>query len=67
MADDSEDAVSEEEEEDVDDMDSEEHNVSLAAMEITLLPQLLATFEHIATTYKRLHGASTSVTGHSSE
>jgi RNA polymerase primary sigma factor len=55
VADDSEDAVSEEEEEDVDDMDSEEHNVSLAAMEITLLPQLLATFEHIATTYKRLH------------
>ena len=42
-------------EEDPEEMDNEEHNVSLAAMEITLLPQMLATFEQIATTYKRLH------------
>ncbi len=41
--------------EDPDELDSEEHNVSLAAMELTLLPQVLTTFEHIATTYKRLH------------
>ena len=42
-------------EEDPEEMDNEEHNVSLAAMEITLLPQMLATFEQIAITYKRLH------------
>ena len=42
-------------EEDPEEMDNEEHNVSLAAMEITLLPQMLTTFEQIATTYKRLH------------
>jgi RNA polymerase primary sigma factor len=44
-----------EEEEDPEEIDNEEQNVSLAAMEITLLPQALATFEQIAATYKRLH------------
>jgi RNA polymerase primary sigma factor len=43
------------EEEDPDEIDNEEQNVSLAAMEITLLPQVLATFEQVAATYKRLH------------
>jgi RNA polymerase primary sigma factor len=47
----------EEEEEDPEEVDNEEQNVSLAAMEITLLPQALATFEQIAATYKRLHRA----------
>jgi RNA polymerase primary sigma factor len=46
-----------EEEEDPEEVDNEEQNVSLAAMEITLLPQALATFEQIAATYKRLHRA----------
>ena len=45
------------EEEDPDEIDNEEQNVSLAAMEITLLPQVLATFEQVAATYKRLHSA----------
>ena len=44
-----------EEEEIPDEIDNEEQNVSLAAMEITLLPQVLATFEQVAATYKRLH------------
>jgi RNA polymerase primary sigma factor len=43
------------EEEDPDEIDNEEQNVSLAAMEITLLPQVLATFEQVAAAYKRLH------------
>jgi len=37
------------------DPDGEEQNVSLAAMEVALLPQLITTFEEIALSYKRLH------------
>ncbi len=37
------------------DPDGEEQNVSLAAMECALLPQLITTFEEIALSYKRLH------------
>ena len=40
---------------DPEDIDNEEQNVSLAAMEMALLPQVLVTFEQISVTYKRLH------------
>ena len=43
------------EEEDPEEIDNEEQNISLAAMEITLLPQALKTFEQVAAAYKRLH------------
>ncbi|MBK8176553.1 MAG: RNA polymerase sigma factor RpoD [Rhodospirillales bacterium] len=43
------------EEDDPEEVDPEEQNVSLAAMEIALLPQVLATFEQITLAYKRLH------------
>src|SRR5512147_941140 len=43
------------EEEDPEEIDNEEQNVSLAAMEITLLPQALERFEQVAAAYKRLH------------
>ena len=43
------------EEEEGEDPDGEEQNVSLAAMECALLPQLLVTFEKISIAYKRLH------------
>ncbi|MBL8666158.1 MAG: RNA polymerase sigma factor RpoD [Rhodospirillales bacterium] len=43
------------EEDEGEDPDGEEQNVSLAAMECALLPQLLATFEQISIAYKRLH------------
>ena len=42
-------------EEEDSDPDGEEQNVSLAAMECALLPQLITTFEEIAQSYKRLH------------
>ncbi|MBK8210801.1 MAG: RNA polymerase sigma factor RpoD [Rhodospirillales bacterium] len=41
--------------EEPDDPDGEEQNVSLAAMECALLPQLVVTFDEIALAYKRLH------------
>jgi RNA polymerase primary sigma factor len=37
-----------------DDADDEEANLSLAAMEMALLPQVLETFDQIAATYKKL-------------
>jgi RNA polymerase primary sigma factor len=42
-------------EEDPDDLDGEEQSLSMAAMEATLKPQVLMTFESIAATYKKLH------------
>ncbi len=43
--------------EEADDDDDEEANISLAAMEIALLPTVLATFDEIAATYKKLSKA----------
>ncbi|MFQ6018411.1 MAG: RNA polymerase sigma factor region1.1 domain-containing protein, partial [Kiloniellaceae bacterium] len=40
-----------------DEDEEEESNISLAAMEAALLPSVLATFDEIATTYKRLSRA----------
>ncbi|MBL8660789.1 MAG: RNA polymerase sigma factor RpoD [Rhodospirillales bacterium] len=40
---------------DGEDLDGEEHSVSLAAMEGALQPQVIETFEQIAITYGRLH------------
>ncbi len=42
---------------DDDDDDEEETNISLAAMEMALLPVVLATFDEIAATYKKLSKA----------
>ncbi|MER2633979.1 MAG: RNA polymerase sigma factor RpoD, partial [Rhizobiaceae bacterium] len=43
------------EDDDPEEVDPEDQNVSLAAMEIALLPQILVTFELISQNYKRLH------------
>ncbi|MBM3518062.1 MAG: RNA polymerase sigma factor RpoD [Alphaproteobacteria bacterium] len=39
----------------IEDDDSEEANMSLAAMEMALAPEILARFDGVAQTYKRLH------------
>ncbi|WP_119166776.1 RNA polymerase sigma factor RpoD [Algihabitans albus] len=46
-----------EEADDGDEDDEEESNLSLAAMELQLLPQVLETFDKIAVTYKKLYKA----------
>ncbi|MDJ0950224.1 MAG: RNA polymerase sigma factor RpoD [Alphaproteobacteria bacterium] len=46
--------LDEEGDEDEDDDDADETNISLAAMELALLPEVLETFDSIAGTYKKL-------------
>ena len=43
------------EDKDEDDLEAEEQSLSLAAMEAALKPKVIETFEHIATTYGKLH------------
>jgi RNA polymerase primary sigma factor len=44
-----------EEDEDAEDLEAEEQSLSLAAMEATLTPKVIETFEQIAATYAKLH------------
>jgi RNA polymerase primary sigma factor len=49
------DGEAEAEDKDEDDLEAEEQSLSLAAMEAALKPKVIETFEHIATTYGKLH------------